>query len=97
TQVLPVGVHTQINGLISSGMTRQNVLAEQASMTRALSLRLNEGIPLTEVIEGATVRPARAIGREDLGLLREGAAANIAMFEIRQGNFALVDHNHRRL
>ena len=43
TQVLPVGVQTRINGLISSGMNRQNVLAEQASMTRALSLRRNEG------------------------------------------------------
>ncbi|MBK5294435.1 MAG: amidohydrolase/deacetylase family metallohydrolase [Acidobacteriia bacterium] len=97
TQVLPVGVQTRINGLISSGMNRQNVLAEQASMTRALSLRLNEGVPLTEVVEGATVRPARAIGREDLGVLREGAAADIAMFEIQQGDFALVDQNHRRL
>jgi len=97
TQVLPLGVQTQISGLISSGMNRQDVIAEQASMTRALTLRLNEGIPLTEVIEAATVRPARAIGREDLGVLREGAAANIAMFEIKQGDFALVNHNHRRL
>ena len=42
------------------------------------------------------MRPARAIGREDLGVLREGGAANIAMFEIQQGDFALVDRNHQR-
>jgi dihydroorotase len=96
TQVLPLGIQTQMAGLISSGMNRQSVLDEQASMTRSLSLRLNEGIPLTEVVEGATVRPARAIGREDLGVLREGAAADIAMFEIQRGDFALVDRNHQR-
>jgi dihydroorotase len=78
-------------------MNRQNAIADQASMTRSLSLRLNEGLPFTEVIEAATVRPARAIGREELGVLREGAAANIAMFEIQRGDFALVDRNRRRL
>jgi len=97
TQVLEVVVQTRIDGVLSSGMNRQNVLADQASMARSLSLRLNEGTPLTEVIEAATVRPARAIGREDLGVLREGGAASIALFEVRQGNFALTDRNHRRL
>jgi predicted amidohydrolase len=96
TQVLPVSVQTPMNGIISSGMNRQNAIAEQASMTRALSLRLNEGVPFTEVIEAATVRPARAIGREELGVLKEGAAANIAMFEVQKGDFPLVDQNHRR-
>src|SRR5436309_15249763 len=49
-QALTVGVQTRIDGMISSGMNRQNVLAEQASMTRAMSLRLNEAIPFTEVV-----------------------------------------------
>ncbi|MCC6390524.1 MAG: amidohydrolase family protein [Bryobacterales bacterium] len=97
TQVLPAGVKTPVSGVISSGMNRQNVLAEHASMTRALTLRLNEGMPLTEVIQAATVLPAKAINREDLGALREGAPADIAMFEIRRGDFPLVDHNRRRL
>lgn len=97
TQVLRLGVPMPVSGVISSGMNRQNVLAEQASMTRALSLRLNEGMPFDKVIEGATVLPARAINRQDLGVLREGGTANIAMFEISHGSFALVDANHRQL
>jgi len=97
TQVLPVGIQAQDSGLISSGMNRRNVLTEQASMTRSLSLKLNEGMPLTGVIQAATVLPARAIHREDLGVLREGAPADIAMFEVRHGDFVLVDHNRRRL
>jgi len=97
TQVLPVAPQIQVDGLVQSGMNRQNVLSHQASMTRTLSLRLNQGAPLTELIEGATVRPAKAIGREDLGLLREGAAANIALFAVQRGDFGLADENNRRL
>jgi predicted amidohydrolase len=97
TQVLPIGIQVQVDGLVSCGMNRQNVLSQQASMTRALSLRLNDGVPFIEAIEGATVRAARAIGREELGLLREGGVANIAMFEVEQGNFPIVDDNNRRL
>jgi dihydroorotase len=97
TQVLPVGIQAPDSRLISSGMDRRNVLTEQASMTRSLSLKLNEGMPLTGVIQAATVLPARAIHREDLGVLREGAPADIAMFEIRHGDFVLVDHNRQRL
>jgi dihydroorotase len=97
TQVLPVAPQIQVEGLVASGMNRQNVLAQQASMTRALSLGLNQGVPLTKLIEGATLQAARAIGREDLGLLREGAVADIALFAVETGDFGLVDENNRRL
>jgi predicted amidohydrolase len=97
TQVLAVGAPAGMTGLITSGMNRQTVLAGQASMTRTMSLLLNEGIAFPELVEGATVRPARAIGHEELGVLREGGAADIAMFEIKRGDFALVDNKGRRL
>ena len=97
TQVLPVAVQLQVEGLLASGMNRQTVLARQASMTRTLSLHLNRGMPLPDVIAGATVKAATAIGREELGVLREGAPANVALFAVEQGNFGLVDENNRRL
>jgi dihydroorotase len=97
TQVLAVAAHAPMDGLLTSGMNRENVLTRLASMTRTLSLRLNQGGELTDLIEGATLRPARAIGREDLGRLREGAAANIALFTVERGNFGLVDEHGRRL
>jgi dihydroorotase len=78
-------------------MNRESVLARSASMTRTLSLRLNEGVELSELIAGATVRPARAIGREDLGKLREGGTANVALFTVERGTFGLVDDHDRRL
>lgn len=97
TQVLAVAARPQADGLLASGMNRENVLTRQTSMTRTLSLRLNQGVELTELVASATVRPARAIGREDLGRLREGATANIALFTVERGTFGLVDEHDRRL
>lgn len=97
TQLLPITAKSPQNGWLASGMNRANVLAEHASMSRSMSLRLNEGVPLAKVVEAVTVLPARAIGREDLGVLREGAPADIAMVEVQQGDFPLVDFHHQRL
>ena len=68
-------------------MNRETVLTRPASMIAYLSLRLNQGVDFKELIEGATVRPAAAIGREDLGRLQEGGPANIALFTIERGSF----------
>jgi dihydroorotase len=95
TQVLAVAPRS-LESLVASGMNRENVLTRQASMTHTLSLRLNQGADLTDLIAGATVRAAKAIGREDLGTLREGAAANVALFEVERGAFPLIDDHDRR-
>jgi dihydroorotase len=97
TQVLAVAAQGPAEALITSGMNRENVLSTQASMTRTLSLRLQEGLGLPELIERATVRPARAIGREDLGSLREKGIADVALFAIERGDFGLADEHGRRL
>jgi predicted amidohydrolase len=97
TRVLPLPARVPTAGLIASGMNRENVLSRQASMTRTLSLHLNRAEPFTELIEGATVRAAKAIGREDLGVLKAGAEADIALFSIEQGEFPLADEDGRRL
>jgi predicted amidohydrolase len=97
TQVLAIPARTPLDHVLTSGMNRETVLSRQASMTRTLSLRLNQGMELKEIIEGATVKAASAIGREELGRLQEGAAANVALFQVEPGKFALVDEHDRRL
>jgi dihydroorotase len=97
TRVLPVAARIAPGDMVASAMNRANVLSRQASMTRTLSLRLNHAEPLTQLIEGATVRAAASIGREDLGVLREGADADVALFAVEQGNFGLADENGGRL
>ena len=50
------------------------------------------GMPLDEVVAKATTAPAKLLGiEESLGTLRKGALADIAVLELRQGQFTLQD------
>ena len=44
-----------------------------------------------EVVRAATVRPAEAIGLPDLGTLRPGTPADVALFRIHEGRFTFYD------
>jgi len=53
---------------------------------------LHFGMPLEEVVRRATTTPARIMGYEGtVGTLRPGANADVAVFELRDGNFDLRD------
>ena len=54
-------------------------------MMAAMSKSLGDGLSLEQVIERATVNPARAIRREDLGSLAEGGPADIAVLAMENG------------
>lgn len=49
------------------------------------------GMPLQDAIEAATWAPAKVIQREDLGNLSEGAVADIAILNLREGEFGFLD------
>jgi dihydroorotase len=55
------------------------------------------GLTVEQIIERVTVNPARAIRRADLGTLSEGAVADIALIEAREGSFGFLDSAHGRL
>ena len=57
------------------------------TMSKFLSL----GMPLEDVVRSATVTPARAVGRPDLGTLREGAVGDATVLDLRDGEFQFVD------
>lgn len=78
-------------GTLSTGLNQQSILLQRATMTNVLSKFLALGMTLPQVIERATVNPARALRRPELGTLSEGSEADIALFELRTGAFALVD------
>jgi dihydroorotase len=48
-------------------------------------------MPLFEVIKASTWKPAQVINRTNLGHLTEGAEADIAILNIRKGNFGFYD------
>lgn len=64
------------------------------TMTKMLAV----GMPLEQVVAAATARPARALNLPDgAGTLAVGAAADIGVFTLQDGDFELVDvHQQRR-
>lgn len=56
-----------------------------------LSIHLAMGMDIPGVISRSTWGPAKAIKREELGHLSEGAIADVAIISVRQGKFAFRD------
>ena len=56
-----------------------------------MSKFLNMGMSLVEVIKASTWKPAQIINRPLLGNLSVGAEGDIAIFNIRKGNFGFYD------
>ena len=53
---------------------------------------------LQDAITRATLNPARAIKRfPELGTLSEGRGADIAVFELKTGNFQLIDSARKKM
>jgi predicted amidohydrolase len=82
---------------ISTDIQKGNILLVRADMMNTLSKFLNLGMTLEQVIERVTVNAARAIRRPELGQLREGAPADIAVLRLEKGKFGFVDAGHTRL
>ena len=61
-------------------------------LTTTMSKLLHFGVGLDEVVRRATATPARILGLEGVvGTLRPGASADVALIELRDGDFALRD------
>ncbi|MGH2531792.1 MAG: amidohydrolase/deacetylase family metallohydrolase [Thermomicrobiales bacterium] len=81
--ILPDVISTDIHQLAIQG--------PMFDMPWTLSKFLNLGMSLAEVIERATCRPALAMRRSDLGSLRPGSAADLAIFALEEGDFVFQD------
>jgi dihydroorotase len=60
-------------------------------MPTTLSKFLNLGMNLSDVIERATSRPAAAMRRPELGTLKSGSQADIAVFQLESGDYTFHD------
>ena len=61
------------------------------NLLNVMSKFLNMGMPLDEVIESVTFRPAEIIHHEELGHLSVGAVADIAILNLLEGKFGFGD------
>jgi dihydroorotase len=78
---------------ISSDLGAASLTTRVFDFPTVLSKFLLLGMSLDQVIACATVNAARAVRVfNDLGTLRKGARADIAVLELRQGDFEFVDN-----
>ena len=79
-------------GTISSDLHRYNLNGPVYDLATTLSKFLLLGLSLDEAIEKVTAAPARAMGMlGEIGTLKPGAAADLAIFDLKDGTFAFTD------
>lgn len=77
--------------LCGTDLHRSNVNGPVVSLARTMSKLLALGVPLAEVVRAATRTPAAAFALDGFGALQEGAAANLSVFAVDEGEWELVD------
>jgi dihydroorotase len=77
---------------ISSDIHAPSALGPVFDLLTTMAKLLVLGLTLEKVVELTTVAPARAIHKAgEMGSLKPGSPADIAVFDLVQGNFSLVD------
>lgn len=76
---------------ISTDLYRASRNVGMKDMANVMSKFLALGLSVQDIILRTTWNPANAILRPDLGHLSEGSEADIAVFNIREGNFGFMD------
>ena len=77
--------------VISSDIHQMAIQGPMFDLPTTLSKFLNLGLSLPQVIERATSRPAAAMRRPDLGTLKPGSVADIALFRLEEGDYVFRD------
>lgn len=82
---------------ISTDLHMENINGPVVSMLHTMSKFLNIGMPLRELIYRSTTLPARVIGRTELGSLRVGSDADVAVLRLQESRFGFADCGRARL
>ena len=86
--------------MLADGMPPDTISTDVHQMSRqgpmydlptTMSKFLSFGMSLADVVERTTSRPARAMGRPDLGTLKPGSPADIALFRLESGAYTFHD------
>lgn len=77
--------------VISSDIHQMAVQGPMFDLPTTLSKFLNLGLTMPQVIERATSAAAKAMNRPDLGSLKPGSLADVALFRIDEGDYTFYD------
>jgi dihydroorotase len=78
--------------VISTDLHQLSINGPAYDMPTCLSKLLHLGMSLPEVVRAATCRPAEVLGMDrEIGTLRPGSIADVALFRVLPGRFPLYD------
>jgi dihydroorotase len=77
--------------VISTDLHTESMNGGMKDMSNVMSKFLNIGMSLQDVILRSTWNPANVIKRTDLGHLSVGSEADVAVFNLKEGDFGFVD------
>ena len=78
--------------VISSDLHQLSINGPAYDLPTCMSKFLHLGLPLRDVVEATTSRPAEILGiARDAGTLRPGSRADVALFRLHRGRFPLYD------
>ena len=97
TQAIPALKAGFYPNTISTDLHTGSMNGSMKDQLSVMSKFLLMGMDLNAVIKASTWTPAQVIKREDLGNLSKGGIADIAILNLRQGNFGFYDKTGYRI
>jgi dihydroorotase len=91
SQAIPAMKQGFVPDVLSSDLHTGSMNAGFKDMANLASKFLALGMPLADVIAASTWNPAKVIQRTELGNLSVGTEADIAVFNLRDGDFGYTD------
>lgn len=91
SQAIPAMKQGFVPDVLSSDLHTGSMNAGFKDMANLASKFLALGMPLADVIAASTWNPAKVIQRTELGNLSVGNEADIAVFNLREGDFGYTD------
>jgi len=82
---------------ISTDLHVNSINGLPTNLLGTMSKFLNMGMSLEEVIRRTTITPAAEINRRELGTLRVGAEADVAVLALERGEFGFIDCGGARM
>ena len=90
-QAIPALDQGFLPNMISTDLHTGSMNAGMKDMLNVMSKFLNMGMSLQDVVARSTWMPAVHINREQLGHLSVGAEADVALLNLREGDFGFTD------
>ena len=96
-QAVPAMQQGFLPNVISTDLHAESMNSGMKDMSNVMSKFLNMGMSLKDVILRSTWNPANVIKRTDLGNLSVGSDADVAVFNLRKGDFGFLDVRKTKL